>query len=173
MHIQALRIWNFRRLKNARIDLEKDISIFVGANNTSAAHAIGLFLGDDTDGLTVHDFSVDTWAQMDAFGAEQPDAEMPTISMDVWLTVGQNDLYRVLQLLPSVNRQGSVVGVRIEYAANDPAGLLERFPYCSAIDGNVELFTSGGTLHAQWPVAVSRVPTVVTALTERRLATPS
>ncbi|TIN49356.1 MAG: ATP-dependent endonuclease [Mesorhizobium sp.] len=130
MHIQALRIWNFRRLKNARIDLEKDISIFVGANNsgkTSAGHAIGLFLGDDTDGLTVHDFSVDTWAQMDAFGAEQPDAEMPTISMDVWLTVGQNDLYRVLQLLPSVNWQGSVVGVRIEYAANDPAGLLERF----------------------------------------------
>lgn len=130
MHIQALRIRNFRRLKNARIDLEKDISIFVGANNsgkTSAAHAIGLFLGDDTDGVTVHDFSVDTWAQMDAFGDEQPDAEMPTISMDVWLTVGQNDLYRVLQLLPSVNWQGSVVGVRIEYAANDPAGLLERF----------------------------------------------
>jgi hypothetical protein len=130
MHIQAIRIRNFRRLKNARIDLEKDISIFVGANNsgkTSAAHAIGLFLGDETDGLSVHDFSVDTWAQMDAFGKEQPGAEMPTISMDVWLTVGQNDLYRVLQLLPSVKWKGSVVGVRIEYAANDPVGLLERY----------------------------------------------
>ena len=67
MHIQALRIRNFRQLKNARIDLERDISIFVGANNsgkTSAAHAIGLFLGDETDGLSVHDLSVHTWAQM-------------------------------------------------------------------------------------------------------------
>ena len=82
MHIQALRIRNFRRLKNARIDLEKDISIFVGANNsgkTSAAHVIGLFLGDESDGLSVHDFSVDTWAQMDAFGNEQPGAAMPLL----------------------------------------------------------------------------------------------
>lgn len=130
MHIEALRVRNFRRLKNARIDFEKDISIFVGANNsgkTSAAHAIGLFLGDETDGLSVHDFCVDTWAQMDAFGNEQPGAEMPTISMDVWLMVGENDLYRVLHLLPSVNWQGSMVGVRIEYAANDPPALLERY----------------------------------------------
>lgn len=130
MHIQAIRIRNFRRLKNARIDLERDISIFVGANNsgkTSAAHAIGYFLGDESEGLAVHDFSADTWAEMNAFGSEQPDAELPTISMDVWLAVGENDLYRVFQLLPSVKWQGTVVGVRIEFAANDPAGLLARY----------------------------------------------
>ncbi|MEW9804666.1 hypothetical protein [Mesorhizobium marinum] len=66
----------------------------MGANNsrkTSAAHAIGLFLGDETDGLTVHDLNVDSWAQIDAFGNEQPGAELPKISMDLWLTVGEND----------------------------------------------------------------------------------
>lgn len=130
MHIEALRIRNFRRLKNARIDFEKDISIFVGANNsgkTSAAHAIGLFLGDENEGLTVHDFSIDTWDAMNAFGNEEPDAELPTISIDLWLSVGESDLYRVLELLPSVNWQGTVVGVRVEFAANDPAGLLARY----------------------------------------------
>src|SRR5262245_2529584 len=98
MHIQALRIRNFRRLQNARIDLQKDISIFVGANNsgkTSAAHAIGLFLGDETGGLAVHDFNAETWTAMNAFGNEEPNAELPTISMDLWLAVGENDLYRV------------------------------------------------------------------------------
>ena len=130
MHIEALRIRNFRRLKNARIDLQKDISIFVGANNsgkTSAAHAIGLFLGDESGGLSVHDFGAETWAAMNAFGNEESNAALPTISMDLWLAVGENDLYRVLELLPSVKWQGSVVGVRIEFAANDPAGLLTRY----------------------------------------------
>ncbi len=130
MHIEALRIRNFRRLRNARIDLQQDISIFVGANNsgkTSAAHAIGLFLGDESGGLTVHDFSAETWTAMNAFGKEEPNAVLPTISMDLWLAVGENDLYRVLELLPSVKWQGSVVGVRIEFAANDPAGLLGRY----------------------------------------------
>jgi hypothetical protein len=30
-------------------------------------------------------------------------------------------------MLPSVKWQGSVVGVRIEFAANDPAGVLARY----------------------------------------------
>lgn len=130
MHIQAIRVRNFRRLKNARIDLEKDISIFVGANNsgkTSAAHAIGLFLGDDAESLSVHDFSAETWARMNAFGNEVADAELPTISMDLWLGVEANDLYRVIALLPRVKWQGSIVGIRIEFAARDPEALLARY----------------------------------------------
>ena len=60
MYIQALRIRNFRRLKNARIDLQKDISIFVGANNSGnrnlypiderlRSHLVGLPPGADAD----------------------------------------------------------------------------------------------------------------------------
>lgn len=130
MHIQAIRVKNFRRLKNARIDLENDISIFVGANNsgkTSAAHAIGLFLGDEPESLSVHDFSAETWAEMNAFGDEVADAVLPTISMDLWLSVKANDLYRVIALLPRVKWQGSTVGIRIEFAARDPAALLSRY----------------------------------------------
>ncbi|WP_408908898.1 AAA family ATPase [Aeromonas hydrophila] len=43
MHLHSYRLRNFRRLKCAHIELAKDISIFVGANNsgkTSATQAI-------------------------------------------------------------------------------------------------------------------------------------
>lgn len=130
MHIETIRLKNFRRLKDVRIDFGKDISIFVGANNsgkTSAAHAIALFLGDESETFTVHDFSADTWAQMNAFGERVADANLPSISLDLWLSVGPGDLHRAFELLPSVSWQGSTIGVRIELAPSDPATTLQRF----------------------------------------------
>jgi hypothetical protein len=130
MHIYALRVKNFRRLKDARIDLENDISIFVGANNsgkTSAAQAIAMFLGDENESFTVHDFAAETWTAMNAFGNEEPGAQLPTISLDLWLSVDQNDLYRVVDLLPKVTWEGTLVGVRVELAAKDPDAALARF----------------------------------------------
>lgn len=130
MHIETIRVRNFRRLKDVRIDFAKDISIFVGANNsgkTSAAHAIALFLGDEAEAFTVHDFSADTWAQMNAFGDKAPDSSLPTISLDLWLSVGAGDVHRAFELLPSVSWQGSTIGVRVELAPSDPAATLQRF----------------------------------------------
>ena len=130
MHVKALCIRNFRRLKNVQIDLAKDISIFVGANNsgkTSAAQVLQMFLGGSRDRFTIHDFSADTWSMFDAFGEGQVNVELPTISMDLWLHVEANDLHRVFDLLPSLTWQGSLVGVRIELAAIDPEGLRGRF----------------------------------------------
>ena len=75
MHIEALRIRNFRRLQDVKIDLESDISIFVGANNsgkTSAAHAIQLFTSNSRERFSIHDFSIESWAMIDGFGDEQP-----------------------------------------------------------------------------------------------------
>ncbi|WP_082893280.1 AAA family ATPase [Rhodococcus qingshengii] len=50
MRIKCFRVENFRRLKNARVDLETDRTIFVGANNcgkTSATHLFQMFLRSD------------------------------------------------------------------------------------------------------------------------------
>ena len=57
MHINALRIRNFRRLKDVRIDLASDLSIFVGANNsgkTSASAALQLFMAASRERFSVH-----------------------------------------------------------------------------------------------------------------------
>jgi predicted ATP-dependent endonuclease of OLD family len=130
MHIETLLIHNFRRLKDVQIDLAADISIFVGANNsgkTSASHALQLFMAASRERFSVHDFSAESWAAMDAFGDGVDGAALPTISLDIWFHVDAPDLHRVVDLLPSLAWEGTLVGLRVEFAANDAAPLLVNF----------------------------------------------
>lgn len=130
MHIEAMRLRNFRRLKDVRIDLASDISIFVGANNsgkTSASHALQLFTAASRDRFSIHDFSADCWEAIDAFGDGAEDAALPAISLDIWFNVGAGDLHRVVDLLPSLAWQGNLVGIRVEFTASNPDVLLENF----------------------------------------------
>lgn len=130
MHIETLRIRNFRRLKDARIDLASDISIFVGANNsgkTSATHALQLFTAASRERFSIHDFSSDCWDTIDGFGTGLQDAVLPTISMDIWFNVEPGNLHRVADLLPSLSFTGSTVGIRVEFAAIDAAALRHEF----------------------------------------------
>jgi hypothetical protein len=130
MHIETLRIRNFRRLKDMRIDLASDISIFVGANNsgkTSASQALQLFTAASRDRFTSHDFNAESWREMDAFGEQEVGAVLPTISLDIWFHVDALNLHRVIDLLPSLAWEGSLVGLRIEFAATNEAALLASF----------------------------------------------
>ena len=129
MHIETMRIRNFRRLRDVRIDLARDISIFVGANNsgkTSASHALQLFTAASRERFSIHDFSVDCWRTIDAFGEENA-SDLPTISLDIWFHVEAQDLHRVIDLLPNLAWQGNLVGVRVEFAAIDEPALLAEF----------------------------------------------
>ena len=130
MHISALRINNFRRLKNVLLDLANDISILVGANNsgkTSAAHALQLFVNQSGERFSIHDFNSECWSAIDRFGDRAEGALLPKIALDLWFYVEAADLHRVIDLLPGLAWQGSEVGLRIEFAASDEAGLLSRF----------------------------------------------
>ncbi|QJT18064.1 ATP-dependent endonuclease [Aeromonas sp. 1805] len=133
MHLHSLVFKNFRRLKNARIDFANDLTIFVGANNsgkTSATHAIELFLSGGKDKFTVHDFCASCWADFENFpveGSADAKVEFPAISLDVWISVDADNLYRVVELLPRAAWEGSLVGLRIEFAAKDAAQTLANF----------------------------------------------
>jgi predicted ATP-dependent endonuclease of OLD family len=130
MHIESLKIRNFRRLRDVTIDLACDISIFVGSNNsgkTSASQALQLFMEASRERFTVHDFSAECWTAMDAFGECQDGAVLPTISLDIWFHVEAADLHRVIDLLPSLMWQGTLVGLRVEFAASDATALLGNF----------------------------------------------
>ena len=130
MHLKVIHIHNFRRLKDVLIGLDQELSVFVGANNsgkTSVAHALKMFTSPSTDRLLLHDFSVSTWAEIDAFGEGRMDVVLPSVLIDLWFEVVAADLHRVIDLLPNLNWQGSLVGIRIEFAATDPEGLRTRF----------------------------------------------
>ena len=63
MRIDHIHIRNFRKLKNCRIDFNKDQTIFVGANNsgkTSAMSAIIWFLKDHNR-FTTREFTLTNW----------------------------------------------------------------------------------------------------------------
>jgi predicted ATP-dependent endonuclease of OLD family len=136
MHISALRITNFRRLKSVLIDLDKDISILVGSNNsgkTSTAHALQLFVNTARgESFTVHDFNSDCWGAMNTFGEGVAEATLPRMSVDLWFHVEEADLHRVIDLLPGLEWDGTEVGLRVEYAANDDFGLRTRYQAAKA-----------------------------------------
>jgi len=133
MHLHSLAFKNFRRLKDARIEFANDLTIFVGANNsgkTSATHAVDLFLSGSKDKFTVNDFSADCWPAFENFPAEdavEQAHEFPAITLDVWISVDPDNLYRVVDLLPRAAWEGALVGVRIEFTVKDAAQTLASY----------------------------------------------
>jgi len=128
MHLKKLSVRNFRRLRDVVIDLASDISIFVGANNsgkTSVGHVLQLFT--ERGKFSVHDFSVDQWPQIVAYGEGDANAVLPTIEADIWLEISADDIHRVVDLLPSLAWEGSLVGMRVVFAPIDSDATRARY----------------------------------------------
>jgi len=147
MHIAAMRICNFRRLKNVLVDLANDISIFVGSNNsgkTSTAHVLQMFLEPVRDQFSLNDFSADCRAAINSFGDGTAGAVLPAISIELWLAAEGADLHRVIDLLPSLDWEGTQVGIRVEFSAADAVGLLARYNEAKALaTANIRQATTG------------------------------
>lgn len=146
MHLSNIRIANFRRLVDVKIDLDRDISIFVGSNNsgkTSVAHAMSLFLAGVRDRVSFHDISARRWANIEAFSRGEDGASLPVMALDLWFEVEAGDLHRVIDLLPSLDWQGTRVGLRIEFGpqnANETlARFLERHEQAQSAAANVQV----------------------------------
>jgi predicted ATP-dependent endonuclease of OLD family len=134
MHLHTYRLRNFRRLKDVRIELASDISLFVGANNsgkTSATQALQMFWTGSKHSFSLHDFSSQVWKKLNEIGeapsANDATAVIPSMSLDLWFEVAESDLALVLSLLPSSDWSGKHVGLRIEFAAQSPIDLLNRY----------------------------------------------
>ncbi len=133
MHLHSYKLTNYRRMRDVRIELAEDISIFVGANNsgkTSATQAIQSFLSGSKERFSLFDFSSHTWRIFDEIGRlteNDPTPPLPSISLDLWFEVAATDLYLVLPLLPSTDWEVTQVGVRIEFCAENSDELIANF----------------------------------------------
>jgi hypothetical protein len=155
VHIKCFRVENFRRLKNARVDLESDRTIFVGANNsgkTSATHLFQMFLGRQSRApFQIYDFTADCWKSFNSFDLESgnPESDLPRITFDLWFEVDDDNLHRVLDLLPSLDWAGEPVGVRMVYAPRDGGELIANYKDARA---KAEAATGDeGTSYKPWP----------------------
>jgi predicted ATP-dependent endonuclease of OLD family len=132
MNLHCIRVKNFRRLKDAHIEFESDISIFVGPNNsgkTSVTQAIHMFVAGSKDRFTIHDFSSDCWDVFNSAVSAQPGSavSLPRISIDLWFSIRDTDVHRIVDLLPSLKWNGTQVGLRIEFAPTSESELLARY----------------------------------------------
>lgn len=126
MHIKFVEIQNFRKLKSIRIDFTENKTLFVGANNsgkTSAMVALEHFLVNQSH-FTTNDFTLSNWAAIDNIGADwegHTESQSPSLteweqvlpSMDVWLQVANNEIHFVQNLLPTLDWEGGLLGVRL------------------------------------------------------------
>lgn len=126
MHIEFVEIQNFRKLKSIRIDFTENKTLFVGANNsgkTSAMVALEHFLVNQSH-FTTNDFTLSNWAAIDNIGADwerHTESQSPSLteweqvlpSMDVWLQVANNEIHFVQNLLPTLDWEGGLLGVRL------------------------------------------------------------
>lgn len=136
MHLHSYRLRNYRRLKDAHIELADDISIFVGSNNsgkTSATQAIHAFVTGGRDRFSLYDFSSSCWksfdeaANIDLAGPLPEGVSLPSIDLDLWFEVAAPDLYLVIPLLPSTAWEGTKVGIRVSLTARSPINLIKNF----------------------------------------------
>lgn len=141
MHLHSYRLRNFRRLKDAHIELANDISIFVGSNNsgkTSATQAIHTFVMGGRERFSLYDFSSSCWKAFDDAGdinLVDPIPEgfaLPSIDLDLWFEVTAPDLYLVIPLLPSTAWEGTKVGIRVSLTARNPINLLQNYQTAKA-----------------------------------------
>ena len=153
MRIDHIHIRNFRKLKNCRIDFNKDQTIFVGANNsgkTSAMSAIIWFLKDQNR-FTTREFTLTNWRDINELAnswlavndevknreellasllsPEQWDNLVP--SLDLWINVDEREAYMVYKLIPSLEWKKDLVGVRLRFEPKDIKNLYADFRIAS------------------------------------------
>ena len=128
MHIDFIEVANFRKLLAVRVDIAEKSTVFVGANNsgkTSAMVALRRFLVDHGN-FSINDFTLCGWATIDALGkaweeeaagTEAPDFDWGTVVpfLDVWLKVPEKQLHYAQKILPTLDWDGSALGVRLRY----------------------------------------------------------
>ena len=141
MHIEYVEIANYRKLLSVRIDLAKDKTIFVGANNsgkTSAMTALRHFLIGKAD-FSLNDFTISHWPSINLIGQkweENATAETPEVApdwslflpfLDIWIKVRDDEVHYVRDLIPTLTWSGGSLGVRLRLQPKDAADLQKVY----------------------------------------------
>ncbi|MBL5906418.1 ATP-dependent nuclease [Serratia fonticola] len=160
MHLHSYRLRNFRRLKDAHIELADDISIFVGSNNsgkTSATQAIHSFIVGGKDRFSLYDFNSSCWKALDEAGninltAPIPEGfALPSIDLDLWFEVAAPDLYLVIPLLPSTAWEDTKVGIRVSLTPRNAIDLIRNYQEAKAKGTEQTAELPPGSQYVPWP----------------------
>ena len=145
MLIRKLRIKNFRKLKFCNLDLTNKQTILVGANNsgkTSAITAIKCFLKDKS--MSTLDFTITNWGKINKIcdkwvkNGENTenninlDDDLKNLrkylpALDVWLDVKESELHYVADIIPSLDWNPGLLGIRLSFEPTNIESLYKNF----------------------------------------------
>jgi predicted ATP-dependent endonuclease of OLD family len=153
VRLKSFHVENFRRLKNVHVELEDETTIFIGANNsgkTSATHVFHRFLSKSSR-FQIHDFSADCW---DIFNDLDLSSEgpfsLPKIVLDLWFDIEDNDdIHRVISLLPGLDWENHPLGVRLEYAPRNSGEIVGNYKAARTQADNSR--GKPGSAYSPWP----------------------
>ncbi len=124
MKITRIDIQNFRKLKECKIEVSEQKTVFVGANNsgkTSAMDALMAFL--KTKEIVTEDFTICNWKSINEFTKNwvtEDDYDLTKAiwrnhvpTLDVWISVTEKELHYVSHLLPTLDWDTGELGVRL------------------------------------------------------------
>jgi len=108
------------------------------------------------------DFSAPLWKTFDEIG-EAPlgggdiPVVLPSISLDLWFTVGEQDLVSAMPLLPSTQWQGRFVGIRVSFEPGAPYEVVRRFKEKrQAVNTAAEASNVAGVDYQPWPQSLTK-----------------
>lgn len=163
MKIKSISLSNFRKLKKCNIELSEKETIFVGANNsgkTTAMDALIKFL--KTKDFKTQDFTLSNWTELNKIAEkwvkentlEDEDKNVKSIekylpTLDLWLRVEDSELHYVSHIIPSLDWEGGLLGIRLRYEPKDMLNLIED--YIVSYKKSNDLLKEKGKGFSLWP----------------------
>lgn len=155
MKIVSVIIQNFRKLLNCRIDVGEKTTLFVGANNsgkTSAMDALAKFLANRS--FCFNDITISKRADIEKIGEKWQqkdflppndllDWESIVPKMDIWLNVNADEYQYIFNLIPTLNWEGGLLGVRLALFPKDISKLFSDYQeayFASPTNDSIKLF---------------------------------
>ncbi|MDE4146533.1 AAA family ATPase, partial [Phaeobacter gallaeciensis] len=161
MKLTRIEVFNFRKLRRARLDMSDKQTLLVGANNsgkTSAMKALRKFL-KDRGGIDTRDVTASNWAAIEQIAGtwtQEVEADLsPLLAqlpfIDVWLHADTSELHHVAHLIPTLTWTGGLLGVRLRLEPKNGSDLKEQ--YLAAREAAQTLQPGGATAKgfALWP----------------------
>jgi predicted ATP-dependent endonuclease of OLD family len=163
MKIDFVRIKNFRKLKSCKIEFSDKETIFVGANNsgkTTAMDALITFL--EKKDFKTQDFTITNWTKLKIVAEnwitketlEEGDKSIKLLephlpSLDLWFNVDISELRYVSHIIPTLDWNGGLIGLRLILQPKNIESLIEE--YILARKKVVDLNTKSGKAVELWP----------------------
>lgn len=163
MKIDFVRIKNFRKLKECKIEFSDKETIFVGANNsgkTTAMDALITFL--ERKDFKTQDFTITNWLELNKIAEnwvnksplEDENKSIKLLepllpSLDIWFEVDMSELRYVSHIIPTLDWNGGLLGLRLILQPKDIETIIEE--YIIARNKVLDLNKKAGKSVELWP----------------------